>query len=135
MKTSIQVIQLLLGLALLAPPAAPAVPPTSYKIEPLLAKGDIVGASSIRDQFGFEVDGLTDNGQLLFVAYASDRETLWQYADGKFASILRPGQPAPTSATGKWPHGDIWSPVSMNQSGNAVFAFFNWDGGVWLGTF
>jgi hypothetical protein len=114
--------------------AVRAAAPTRYTVQSLLKRGDRVGATKITDQFGFEVDALNDSGQLLVVAYRGDSDTLAQLSGGKFASIVNPGEPAPTSG-GKWPTVNIFSPASMNQNGNAVFAMQDGNTGTWLSTF
>jgi hypothetical protein len=61
---------------------------------------------------------------------------LFQYADGKFTPIVLPRRDAPI---GQWPNNvDFWNPVSMNQSGNAVFVVRDGHRQFpfgWLGTF
>lgn len=118
----------------LAASAATAGPPPKYTAQAVVKRGDKIGASTSKDQAGFEVDALSDNGQLLFVAYRSDSETLWQYANGTFTPIVIPNTKAPT-ANGRWPHGDIFSPTSMNQNGDAVFTMWNGDSGGSTGVF
>src|SRR5436309_2740313 len=99
-----------LCLTLLAP--GPARADLLYQIRSLTVGTDFV------------IDSLNDNGQLLY----STGGTVMQYSDGRFTQIMGTGAKA------------AWHPISMNQSGNAVFAMFDWD--LWfagkshyLGTF
>jgi hypothetical protein len=118
---------------LFAAPAGHAAAPGKYTVQPLLKRGDKVPGTSIPAQYGFEVSALNDNGQLLFVAYPPNTDALFQYSGGKFSPIAGPGIPAPT-ASGHWPAGNVFSPASMNQNGDAVFAMQD-SNGNWIGTF
>jgi hypothetical protein len=110
----------LLGLTLLAPGAAGAE--TTYRIRSIARLGDLAGEVRIKDPGDFEIGTLNDNGQLAFVTEnAAGGETLIQYSDGKLTPIVAAGKDAPGGKWGK-PALGIYAIVSMNESGNVVFA-------------
>lgn len=111
-----------------------AAAPTKYTAQVLLKRGDKLAGTSLSAPLGLEADALNDNGQLLFEAYGSSAPALVQYSGGSFTPIIAPGVVAPTTS-GKWPTGGDWSPVSMNQNGDAAFTVQNFGAGLWIGTF
>ena len=112
-------------------------PPLNYTVQPLLKLGDTVGDTGLTAGRGFEVGTLGDDGRLLLVTWrsTSTSEMFFEYFDGKLRPIAFPESEGPV---GKWPRGlGIFSPVSMNPSGTAVFqaqSFLN-DTLTYLGTF
>jgi hypothetical protein len=119
-----------LGLRLLAtcmalPSPALVWADTVYKIQPIVSVGDKIGDPLVTVSGDFEIDALNDSGQLLFVTSHAANEKMFQFAEGKFTPLVIPGGAAPI---GKWPKNvDVFSPVSMNQSGNAAFVTFDFD--------
>ncbi len=109
--------------------------PEKYTAVAIMKHGDRVGDTTVRIDLGWAVDALNDNGQLLFAGFTNSSATLFQYSGGTFIPIVVPGKPAPTSANGKWPNGDIFELVNMNRNGDTVFSWFSFDSGRWLGTF
>ena len=124
------------GLILLSPgvvrasPPTAAPPPVSYTIQPIVKLGDAVAdvmLAADSDNGYLAISGLSDSGQLAFVAAngdGSNGDMLLQYAGGKFTPIVVGGRDAPG---GKWPSAEAiylggGGPVLMNQRGNMAFA-------------
>jgi hypothetical protein len=135
--SSVRRFILVSSLALLGHGGVPAAVPEKYQVQPILRLGDPIGDTGLQAFLGFEVGALNDSGHLLFVTYLpggspSRSDLLFQYAGGKFAPVVRPGEPSPL---GTWPNSGINSPVSMNQSGNAAFLVRRIPQGNWIGDF
>jgi hypothetical protein len=109
-----------------------------------LIDGDPLGDTPYKASGYFEVDTLTDAGQLLFGTWTTSgftsktSEMKFQYEAGKITPIVLPEGDAPI---GKWPKRvDIWSPVSVNQTGDAVLQLYDIDRAdqgrnPWMGVF
>src|SRR5260370_23259604 len=82
-----------LALAGLAPGAAPA--DTVYKSLVIAKAGDKAGDVALDASPQFQLAGLNDKEQLLFVATdAALDDLLFQYAGGKLAPVVKPGDQA-----------------------------------------
>jgi hypothetical protein len=92
---------------------------TTYAIRTIVKSGATVGSVQIGDLIG--PGTLNDAGQLLFLAQnVNGGQALLLYADGKFTSLVVPGQDAPG---GKWPADVVLRGAGgMNQRGNIAFA-------------
>lgn len=122
-------LSLAAGLALLAPVSARADTSTPrYKSEQVIQAGVTVDGVLIPASYHLYVGGLGDTGQILFSAGGPNQdrpERLFQYAGGKFTAIVTPslGPEAGWPGDVYWPADvTIARPLSMNGSGNAVFA-------------
>jgi hypothetical protein len=109
----------LLGLLFLVP--GPSLADTSYRIQPIIRFGDLVG--NVRVDGHFDIGALNDRGQIIFVTADPDgTELLLQYTDGKITPLVVGGADA-APLGGQWgTNNGIEGPVSMNQLGNVVFA-------------
>jgi hypothetical protein len=122
-----------LAIAAIASATAPgtaATDPTAplYKSERVIQSGDAAGSVAIPPGYSLFVGGLSDTGQIVFSAGMLDRsrpELLIQYAGGQFTPIVMPE----SGPVGAWPGDVYWPkdvtvarPLSMNKSGNVVFA-------------
>lgn len=131
MKT-VWFLSVLASLTLLIPHAARAA--GFYQIQPIVHLGDKIGTPPVQTRLGLWVGSLNDSGQMAFVTSSiNGGPLLIRYAGGQFTSIVATGEAAPV---GTWPvFSVVWSPVSMNQTGNIVFSLLDQLAGGPLGTF
>jgi hypothetical protein len=123
----------LLGLLLFVCHVAQAQ--ATHKIQRVVKLGDPLGEIFVDRAGGFRIGALNDQGHLLLVAdHEAGGQVLVQFAGGKLTPIVVREGDAPG---GKWPKTvRVLMPVSINPSGNAVFAADVTIGGkTALGTF
>jgi hypothetical protein len=92
----------------------------SYRVQPVVRRGDRIGDRPIKTDGYFAVSALNDRGQILFVADTSDGNQMLVQTDG---DRLLPIAAAGGEAGGRqWGRGlGIRLPVRMNQRGNVLF--------------
>ena len=92
-----------------------------YQVKPILKLGDRVGSQQTQPESAVLIGSLNDRGQLIFsAASASGGQLLLKHTNGQTVVVATPGGAAPA---GKWPQSlFFFAPISMNQSGAAVFA-------------
>jgi hypothetical protein len=126
----------------LTPVAARAdTPVLRYKSEQVIQSGESAGGVTIPRSYDLSVGGLSDTGQIIFSAgwiNQGTSERMFQYAAGKFTPIVM----AASGPVGDWAGDVYWPkdvtisrPVSVNGSGNAVFAVAHVFGSDPWGTF
>jgi len=109
-----------IGVVLACAMGGPLLAWAEYQIQPLIRSGDAVGGAKIGSQAPFFVGSLNDRSQLILnTTDAKGGQLLIQITNGKPVVIAGAGGAAPG---GTWPQNlFFWSPVSMNQAGEAVF--------------
>jgi hypothetical protein len=94
----------------------------AYQIQSLVNAGDEVGSVQV-GPFELHVQGLNDQGQVLFMGVKGGSFFLAEQSGGGLVPIALPGQKGPS---GKWP-GEIGFvvPMKMNQRGSVAFDLVN----------
>jgi hypothetical protein len=128
-------IVVLLLLPIVARQQATSAPPAGVHLVPVARGGDQIGDLRIKADSSLFVGSLNNQDQISFVAESAAGGQLFLQADaGRLTPIVVPGGTAPDGLWSK--KVVIRSPVSMDQSGDAVFsADVNTGDRLDLGTF